>query len=276
MTRTTSLSELRKLETSALVAISQHVRDTTKWRPVVDGTFVTDLPARLLSQGKFHNIPMVVSRARDEGQSLIPWIFPFLPINTDARHDNASVFHSFLQEQGLAVTPEVEKQLTVYYPPIDKAPKTFYNTIFGRYAVMMTEGVSACYGRALNNAKVGKVWNMFFNVGQGFHYDDVSYLFSSSETIPKWHLQQVSNITVADIMQGYVVNFATSGDPNTGLVNTLPKFEQYGAWPGHVMLNLGDPYSAYGSKKVEMIKDPLASEASAIERCKFWQDRAWR
>lgn len=274
ITKASNLADLRALSVGELLAVSQQVDRTIKWRPVIDGNFITDLPSRLLAQEKFHDIPLLLTRARDEGQLRMPRTVPFIPIDSDASHDGATVFSAFLAHQGIFLSRDAEARAASLYPPIDKVEPTFYNTIFGRYTTMLTEAAFACYGRALNEATKGKAYNLFFNVGQGFHNDDNDYWFAGSAIERQDPLVFVANKTISGYMQGYLTNFATTGDPNDGPVAALPIVGQYGT--NKQLLNLADITSAYGSKNVEHITDPLANDKLTIDRCHFWNDKAWQ
>src|SRR5204862_8118819 len=63
-------------------ALSPLPSSTDPWQPVVDGTFLTDFPTKLLAQGKYAKVPIIIGFTTDEVSYVIP---TNLNISTDAQ-----------------------------------------------------------------------------------------------------------------------------------------------------------------------------------------------
>lgn len=95
-----------------------------------------------------------------------------------------------------------------------------------------------------------KVHLYSFNQGQAWHADELGYVFGGSAFYTL--ALGTPNAALMQAIQGYWVDFATSGDPNGG---GRP------SWP---------TYDTAGDRHMVLVDPPTAAEGLASARCDFW------
>ncbi|KAK2613415.1 hypothetical protein N8I77_000332 [Diaporthe amygdali] len=223
---------------------------TFQFGPAPDGSYVLDLPEKLLASGQYHkDVKVMVAHNTFEGQKY-----------TDPSATNSSAFDTYMKlyfpDMPEAILEELSNEV---YPAVYNDSSVPWTTPFDRLMYAVADFTFTCHayftGEALgtdnNNASA---YSYLFSVPPGTHTLDVNYSFYINST---WSTL-VTNATLAGILQGYLTKFAETGDPNR---EGLPTFPVYGE--GFTDLNLNQTF-------VDVVKDPAANS-----RCDWWRKASY-
>ena len=204
--------------------------------PTPDGTYVTDIPGKLLLQGAFNANVTVLS-----GHNTFEAIRSVDPQVTTAG------FSSYIQGFYPSAQPPVLSYIsnTLYPPDYDGSQP--YTTPFARLDLAITEANFACNSNFLARAYKNKTYNYLFSVPPGAHQEDLPYTFFPN-TKPA-----VLNTSLALTLQDITINYVQTGNPNGPGV---PSFPIYGEG---TLLNLNQTF-------INTVPDNVAND-----RCLFWQ-----
>jgi carboxylesterase type B len=247
MLNVSTVQEFRSLPSSSLIAVNaQQILaapyGTWPYGPVIDGVFAPDLPVKLLSRGLFaKNVKVMIGYNANEGLLFV-----------DPRVTNDTGFRSLLRKS----LPLVQDLVLDYisndpYPPIYDGSK-LYASLTTRIALVLAEAFftynSNYFDRMYNN----NIFAYQFSISPVIHDQDITYTFYIRPSL------SLTNTTVAQILQGYIVSFAQNGVPTSGLVLVNP-FPLYG--------NDGSTKQDLTTSSIStIIVDQLANE-----RCLWWQ-----
>ena len=214
---------------------------------MVDGTYLPEMPSTLFQQGRFdHSLSVMTGHNQDEGSRFVP--------NTLITNDSSytTFFESLIRP--LTSIPSARGQLTQeLYPAVFNGSQG-YTTQTERNNLTLADTTVVCNARSINQAPfISAPYAYVFSVPPAIHGADLQYTFydfSDSSGI---------NATVADIMQGYILRFAETGQPNGP---GLPLFPH--ARPGTTVQNLGSEGVGPALDEGEI--------RQLGERCQFWQD----
>jgi carboxylesterase type B len=209
--------------------------------PVVDpkpNSYVPDLPGRLLAEGKFHDLPVLVGHNTDEGLLFTP---PFVQTQ-----DN---FTSFLSQSlpttSLAQREEISKQL---YPAVYNGTFGYTNPIY-RTALAISDLAFTCNAYWLRET-MRQGYGYLFSIPPGLHGQDISFTFFNGDTSTLDDgAPVVANVAMQ--LQRYLTSFAMTGVPTSA--------ELYNK--GGMVTNVNT--TELGTK----IEDPAARS-----QCTFWQE----
>lgn len=239
-----TVDEARKLPSEKLIAANSYQVATTQlystftYGPVVDGTFVPEMPGKLLLEGGFdHNLNIMVGHNAREGLVFTP-----------PSSRNSSTYGHTISQYFPDMTANVATYLTdVLYPPVYNGSHEYTNSV-DRMELSVSDVVFQCNTDYFNRAFNGKTHAYMFSVPPALHGQDVSYTFYNKDT------SSVLNTDVALAMQDYITSFAQTGKPTS---NVGPEFERYG--DNSRLMNLG-------LVDMSMMEDPTDNV-----RCLFWQ-----
>ena len=238
---------------------------------MVDGTYVPETPKALFQQGRFdHSLSVMTGHNQDEGSLFVP--------NTELTNDSSytAYFDSLFKPvtNNRTALGQIVQEL---YPPIFNGSQG-YTTQTERNNLTMADAAVVCNSRYINQASfVSAPYAYEFSVPPAVHGADLPYTFYDFGDIPG------INTTVAEIMQGYILQFAETGQPNapglpafprasSGMMvqnsdgPSLPAFPP--ASPGMMVQNLG----------IEGV-GPMLDEGGVRQlekRCQFWQDMSFQ
>lgn len=212
-----------------------------------DGTYLPETPSTLFRQGRFdHSLSVMTGHNQDEGSRFVP--------NTLVTNDSSytAFFESLLRPS--TSSPTALHQLTQeLYPPVFDGSQG-YTTQTERNNLTIADATFVCNTRSMNQAPfIAAPYAYVFSVPPALHGADLSYTFYDFGSIPG------VNTTVAEILQGYILRFAETGQPNAP---GLPVFPH--ARPGTTVQNLG----------IEGV-GPALDEGGIRQlnkRCQFWHD----
>ena len=204
--------------------------------PATDGTYVTDIPGKLMLQGAFNPNVTVLS-----GHNTFEAVRSTDPFVTTAG------FNSYIQGFYPSTQPPVLSYISnTLYPPVYDGSQP-YTTPFARLDLAVTEANFACNTNFLARAYKDKTYGYLFSVPPGEHQQDLPYTFFPN-TKPA-----VANVSLALTLQDIIINYVQTGNPNSP---SVPTFPIYG---NGTLLNLNQSF-------INTVPDNVANE-----RCIFWQ-----
>lgn len=249
-----TLAELVELDTYDLqvankLSQTSDFYGTFQFGPGPDGSFVPELPEKLLANGEYHKgVKVMVAHNTFEGQKY-----------TDPTATNSTAFDTYM---GLyfpeANASTIEELSTNIYPAVYNDTSLPWSTPFARLMTAIGDFTFSCHayfvGEALGIQDDTDAYSYLFSVPPGTHTLDVYYSYYLNRT---WS-STVVNVTTAQYMQGYLTKFAQTGQPNQ---QGLPEFPIYGAT--HSDLNLNQTF-------VGVLADPAANS-----RCDWWRQASY-
>ncbi|KAA8566567.1 hypothetical protein EYC84_009115 [Monilinia fructicola] len=249
-TNITSVSDLRNLDFSTLAGLNTIVTarsapyGTFTFGPTVDGTFVPELPAKLLLDGKFDtNVKVMTTHNSNEGAFFAS---PFFSTEADIAHNL------------IAVLPTISNSTIAYitgtlYPPVYNGSYPYTN-IYERVSLITAEISFTCNTRYLNTAFLNETHSYYFTVPPGLHGEDIAYTFFNGDTTTLDDGLPV-NATVAAVLQRYIMNFVVTGNPNGDRVPFFPEYQSNATTVVIGSTGLGS----------------LQTDTTANNRCEWWQ-----
>lgn len=216
----TDVAALRNLDSKTLTALNYIVVARSEYAsftfgPVVDGTFAPNLPGVLLLENKFDSsVEVMTAHNSNEG---IVFTSPF--IDTEAEFATA-VDNLF----STATNETIDYVLDTLYPAVYDGTYG-YTTVNQRTSRLVAELSFTCNTRYLNTAFSNETNSYYFAIPPGLHGEDIAYTFFNGDTTTLNDGLAV-NSTVANILQKFITNFATSKDANPNGPG-LPYFPKY-------------------------------------------------
>ncbi|KIV78674.1 hypothetical protein PV11_06300 [Exophiala sideris] len=233
-----SIDDLRALSFAELalvnsVIVGQSPYGLYTFGPVVDGTFVPDMPGKLIAEGRFATSLNAIMMGTNFNEG-------FFPKACDAiiNHIATSLY------------------------PNDLSGKYNYTTQTLRSAETTAEGCFLCNTRylpqALPNIVSKNIFKYLFSVPPAIHADDLGCSFYNGNGSLTWE-GYVVNEKVALTLQDYISSFVITGSPNNGPERSgNPWFPAYGTNASVLTMNV----TGLGALTV----DPQANS-----RCDWWQ-----
>ncbi|THW62855.1 alpha/beta-hydrolase [Aureobasidium pullulans] len=240
------------------------------FNPVIDGTFVEDIPLRLFQTGHFVNVPMIVGDATDEGTLFA------------ANAGSPEEVSEFMQANVPSLTEANLTTINQFYP-LMAAQQPFHKAFFPSAAAAFGEATFICPGLTISSA-VGasnQVWNYRFDqsslalrlAGYGvLHAFDTGAIFGPNAG-PMARLLGIvenglvfssfagENANVVPIMMNYAISFIRTQDPNTYKSVVAPNWQTYNKNGGKQRIIIRNSGATY--------EDVPAAQQT---RCAFWTD----
>ncbi|KAF2493352.1 alpha/beta-hydrolase [Lophium mytilinum] len=188
--------------------------------PVVDGIFVRDLPSNEYREGHFYKVPTIVDHEGYEGVIFTNFTLTTTENETkDAQYIFPSADASFFS------------RLYELYPSSD-----FNSTFFQRQqwfgdAIINCPSYQIANGAATHSPNPHAIYKLVTAIGTELHSSNLPFLNSVDPGFTS-----APNATVAKILTGYWLSFATTGSPNPRRYPGAPY------WPSYV--------GAYGGKRI--------------------------
>ncbi|KAE8411299.1 Alpha/Beta hydrolase protein [Aspergillus pseudocaelatus] len=246
-----TIEEARQLSSEKLIAANAHqvsifLYGTFTYGPVVDGVFVSDLPGKLLLGGEFdHSVKILNGHTLNEALMYTP---PF------SFQDGGLLV--LMDEHFLDLSEEMKETIVnVLYPPILDG-KYGYRGWVERVSSALSDICFLCNSYYLNHAYRNSTYTYVFSIPPAMHWMDHPYSFyiKGAKPLVENPLFQVTNETVAFILQDYITSFVQTGRPASSLA---PPLEIYG--PESRVVSIG-------SDNITRMRDPACNA-----RCVYWQ-----
>ncbi|KAK5174314.1 uncharacterized protein LTR77_001394 [Saxophila tyrrhenica] len=228
------------------------------YNPVVDGSFVKELPSIAFQLGHFHDVPLIVDRDAYEGV-----IFSD-PTSTTQAEETTDAQHMFP-----FAGPAFFSRLYQLYPK-SSFNSTFFQrqTWFGDYLINCPTYVMG-FNAIERNSNRSAIWKMVFSAGTQLHGATQNFLNSATTDFPT-----ANNQTLVEIMTSYWISFAVTHDPNTMRVKDAaywPGYASGGNGTGANGESAGFTVQAVTYSSVGPEEDPDVSE-----RCEFFGAHAYK
>ncbi|KAK4949851.1 hypothetical protein LTR10_011693 [Elasticomyces elasticus] len=253
-----SIEDLRSLSFAELalvnsVIVGQSPYGLYTFGPVVDGTFVPDMPGKLIAEGRFATSLNAIMMGTNFNEGVL-FDSPFLTDDADYRYN----IRRFFPKASDAIVNYIATSLY----PNDLSGKYNYTTQTLRAAETTAEGCFLCNTRylsqALPNIVSKNIFKYLFAVPPAIHADDLGYSFYNGNGSLTWE-GYVVNEKVALTLQDYISSFVITGSPNNGPERSgNPWFPAYGTNASVLTMNV----TGLGALTV----DPQANS-----RCDWWQ-----
>jgi para-nitrobenzyl esterase len=213
-----SLEELRALSTEQILAVTAK-KSGFRFRPVIDGTFLSKSVLETYKSGKQAKIPLLAGFNRDEDASLSTGMTAE-KWQALAKQRYADKADAFLQLYPGA-TDEVAMRSAA-----DFGGDQFI--AYGTWKWMEIDRQTG--GKNIYRYKfdLGAPPNQFHPVSYASHADDIEYVFGTLDTRPGT-VWRPEDYALSEQMMSYWTNFARTGDPNgvDGNGQRLPKWPKY-------------------------------------------------
>ncbi|KAJ5535540.1 hypothetical protein N7527_001794 [Penicillium freii] len=252
----TTLEEARKLPSEKLIAANTYQSYyTTPWRSfaygeVVDGSYVPDIPAKLLLEDRFdHDVKVMVGRVQDEGL-----------LFTGPDSNDPSALERYVRDYVQTLDEAANYITDVLYPPIYDGSYDYTDPV-QRWALFVGDWSLTCNGDYLRRAFDNEAYSYQFNIPPALHAEDVPYtFFKNGSTLGSIFFNRpVTNTTVAFAIQDWIASFTLHGEPKSDLT---PKFPEQG--PEALLMD------------VRMDSIVLIHDRTDGPRCQFGQNFQYR
>lgn len=247
-TSITSANELRALPFEALYTVNALVTALSTYGeftfgPVVCGSYVPDLPLRLLAQGAYHhNVSVLVGHNSNEGLLFTP---PVIQTEAEYKFALGEIFPT-------ANSSTIDTIADVLYPPVFNGSYGYDDQI-GRTSVSVADFTIDCNAHFLAST-LSTAYAYLFAVPPGLHAEDIAYTFFNGDTSTSDEGFPVFE-SVAEAFQRYLMNFAMTGIPTAAGYEDFNRYRSNSTLANIGVVNLG----------VQMV-DPAAKP-----QCEFWQ-----
>lgn len=247
-----TVAEARRLPSEKLIAANAYQVAVTSrygsytYGPAVDGTFVPELPGKLLLEGRFDkSLGVMLGHNANEG-------LVFTPPASNSSKAYASLLKGNFPGIKQGALDYVSETL---YPPVYNGTYGYKNPI-QRFALTAADVVFQCNTDYFNRAFHGESYAYMFDIPPALHGYDIPYTFynPAGSKNASSSSRSVTNQLVAFALQDYIAGFAQDGQP---VSNIGPVFRQSGH--NHTLQKLGPV-------NISAVRDPTANP-----RCRFWQ-----
>lgn len=236
-----SIAEARQLNSTALMrANAQQVAASPygsyTYGPVYDGVFVTAQPGLAFMTGQYaQDVEIMAGHNTNEGVLFSP---PYVKSDADIM--------AWMLSQYPQGAPAVGQYILDNLYPAVYDGSLGYTSPVTRVIRMVTEQIFTCNTNYMARAKGGQTYNYEFQVGAALHGSDIPYTFYNGGG--------VAYPEVATTLQGYITQFAATGNPNGPGLPTFPI--------------QGGNFSMAGMNSTGV---NIMTDDTANDRCKWWQ-----
>ncbi|KAL9092364.1 MAG: hypothetical protein Q9159_000872 [Coniocarpon cinnabarinum] len=187
--------------------------------PIVDGSYVPQLPGQLFLEGDFNKqIRVLVGK---NSQESVLFTDPF--INSEEE------FRAFIRQYFPTATESVLDyiEFTLYPAAPYSNGSLSYNDSTGRVGAVISDSTFRCNAYYLDNAygQMDQAYGYFFEVPPGIHGQDIVYTFYDNTGVNPSSL--LLNTTVAVALQDWITTFTQTGMPSAPDVQGVPNFKLY-------------------------------------------------
>ena len=252
----TTLEQVKALPSEILysvgfVQVATSPYGTFTFGPVVDGSYVADLPGRRFLNGSYsHDLKLIEAHNQNEGTFF-----------TSTSNQDDTTFMALVESLIPDASPATVAYVSnILYPPIFNGSYPWTSQL--QRAQQITEEFTiTCNSYFLADAFAPKkAWKYIFAVPPGLHGDNIAYTFFNGDEMTKDIGGGIVNATIASVLQDYIVDFAKSGMPGGKGVLAFP---HYGEGMGKVL-----------DLNVTGLGMAMADGDDNV-RCKYWEDAAW-
>ncbi|RAL12530.1 carboxylesterase family protein [Aspergillus homomorphus CBS 101889] len=245
-----SIDDARSLPSDQLIAANAYqiattpVYGTFTYGPVIDGSFVGDLPSKILLDPNFEwqDLRLMTGHTSNEGLT-------FTPPTGVSSSAYSTILHDFIPD----ITPGTAEDIAQkFYPPSSNASAADlgYDDALGRLALTISDAFFRCKNLYLSTA-FDTTYRYIFNVPPGLHSEDLYFTFYD----PVQPDPRIVDVDVALAIQDYIVSFVQAGQPSSS--NAIAT-----AWKPY---RLQSGVLKFQPSDISSVPDPVD-----IDRCHMW------
>ncbi|KZT11579.1 carboxyesterase [Laetiporus sulphureus 93-53] len=217
------MSCMRAAPLSALVAAVNNRPSGCSYLPIVDGSFLPDLPTRLLTRGEFHKMPFIGGHVTDDGSIFVE--------NPADFTNTTEEFMAALRKRYTFLSNTTAERMIELYPESDfpsqweRAKTAFGDTVFTCMdwyiaSLLIAEGRTDVYNYRFNTPDPVQ---LAANPWEGvMHTSELFFLFqgtnsgpSPSDPVARFAPFNASEQVLSTETIGYWTSFARAYNPNT-------------------------------------------------------------
>ncbi|KAI9055325.1 hypothetical protein LZ554_000285 [Drepanopeziza brunnea f. sp. 'monogermtubi'] len=220
--------------------------------PVIDptpGSYVPDIPIRLIANGSYHNVSIMVGHTSNEGILFTP---PFI----QTQEESIELFSLLFPGANESTISTIVDDL---YPPVYNGTYGYKNAI-DRTSLAVSNFLVTCNSYYLAKT-LPSSYGYIFQAPPGLHGQDIAYTFFNGDN-STLNEGAVVNTTVATAFQRYLTSFAMTGLP---VAEGVPDFTMYG---DNSTVSSISSHVIFIPEIGEHIVDPGAME----EQCQLWAE----
>ncbi|EPQ58489.1 alpha/beta-hydrolase, partial [Gloeophyllum trabeum ATCC 11539] len=278
---------LRSASIGAIVAAVNHVQ-TGRVAPVVDGSFIPELPSRLVASGNFTPVEFIGGHCSNDGRTFVGGTPSQFVTDADLAR---LVFARWpgVVSLDLYLNNETIQQALQLYPSPD-VPGSPFATQYDRAWTMAQEIIFGCFDWYTETAMISKgVQNVFafrWNTPdavlyaaapyQGvMHTSDIYYLFDGESKGSLNRTNAGASFTPFNSTEkllsaqaiAYWTSFGSSGNPSTSKTSYSPDWTYFSSGGQNYRMVLTEGTSLNGTASAMEVYP-----SAEIERCKFWME----
>ncbi|OCK73895.1 alpha/beta-hydrolase [Lepidopterella palustris CBS 459.81] len=227
--------------------------------PVVDGTFVRNLPDQEYKLGNFFKVPLIVDREAYEG---VYFTNPAL-MNAMQETIDAQFLFPF-------AGPSFFTRLYQLYPASD-FNSTFFQRQkwFGDFIIICPtyQMATAMTDRSPNRTSVFK---LIAAIGTEIHGSLLPFMASTEPGFPT-----APNSTLAQILTSYWISFAVTGDPNPLRKSDAPFWTSYFSGGDVAAVGVEGEAEGFGVLSVNYTEIGTIQDVDASAQCDFFSGQGW-
>jgi para-nitrobenzyl esterase len=225
-------------------------------KPHHDGYVLTDTPLAMIKSGNYNHVPFIAGSNRDEFANMLRLFRRIKRIQPEAYED------ALVKQVGLPA--EEAKKLVALYPLAEfgNRPVLAYGRMFGADASLACPTFNGLQAAA---AQQSDTYYYRFDYDEmkaskytgAAHAMEIPFIFANLDRMPASVFYNKKNIGPATelsrVMQGYVINFAKTGDPNGPGLPAWPKF-------------------APDTRRIQVLDTTVRTEPAGEfgQRCDYW------
>jgi para-nitrobenzyl esterase len=211
----TALDQLRALPAEALLGDNIASYRAAGYGPNIDGWALPAQPARLMVEGRYHNVPLLVGATADEFTPMAAGI----PTSAEAFRQQAAQRFGRQAEQFLALYPADNDEQAIWAQIASMSDQMLAGMRVWAN-VHHKHGQHSPYLYYFDRKLPGRD-SAFFGA---FHSGELYYVFDTLDSTDRpW---ERADRRLAEAMTSYWANFAATGDPNGPGLPSWPAYEQ--------------------------------------------------
>ncbi|EKD12431.1 uncharacterized protein L3040_001043 [Drepanopeziza brunnea f. sp. 'multigermtubi'] len=220
--------------------------------PVIDptpGSYVPDIPIRLIANGSYHNVSIMVGHNSNEG-------IYFTPPSIQTQEESIRTFSILFPGANESTISTIVDDL---YPPVYNGTYGYKNVI-DRTSLVISNFLVTCNSYYLTKT-LPSSYGYIFQVPPGLHGQDIAYTFFNGDS-STLNDGVVVNTTVATAFQRYLTSFAMTGLP---VAEGVPDFTMYGD---------NSTVSSISSRvfSIPEIGEHIVDPGAMEKQCRFWAE----
>nr|XP_054750531.1 cholinesterase-like [Lytechinus pictus] len=255
--------------------VGQNLFNELLFVPVVDGSFLPDIPIDMIKREEFHKVPTLLGTNEDEGTLIALRAYPIYLRRTDPPTMTIQEFRESLPNYLYYYTPMLASAVEQWYidwsladnssaDQLEAFVRLNTDQVFSCSTEIMARALEGCqaiiYRYEMTHDPSRSIWGDKPGWMRAGHGEEIQYVFGwgikSRLNQPQTHEEKLMSIQV----MRYWTNFIQNGDPNDPApTNDLP------FWPRYTI-----PDQEY--KKLSQSMDN--GRAMRMDSCSFWMNYA--